>query len=155
MNPGTLADVAQLLRKAGYEVHSQAGFLYFVDPTCIWPPLLEFINTAWIVLTVITAFLLLGWGITMVRGAAYSMTDIAKNLRALLLIFGTLSVAIPAVNVLGAGKYVVSQCNVIKISRAQVKALMDLPEQPIYQATVSQDSYNDNTGNNIDNEFNF
>lgn len=167
MNPGALADVAQLLNQAGYEIQScQVGYLCLTDPTCIWPPLLEFINTAWIIISVITAFLLAGWGVVMVRGAMYSASDIAKNLRTLVLIFGTLSAAIPAVNVLGAGKYVVSRCDVIKISQAQVQELLDMRNatltQPMYEHTTITDSaYDDDDNNanydddNANNEFNF
>lgn len=155
MNPGAVADVEQLLHNAGYYVHRCQADLCLTDPTCIWPPLLEFINTAWIVLTVITAFLLAGWGITMLRGAMYSASDIAKNLRNLLLIFGTLSAAIPVVNVLGAGKYVVSQCKVIRISQAQVQELLDLRDvtfaEPVYEQVNVQSTSNEQD----EPEFNF
>ena len=118
----SLAEMAKILTKAGYQLTDcQVGFICLVDPTCIWPPLLEFVHVAWTVLTVITGFLLAGWGITMLRGAQH---DIVKNLKTLVLIFGTLSVALPAVNVLGAGKAIVGQCDVIQISQEQINQLL-------------------------------
>jgi hypothetical protein len=124
-----LSLVAQILTKAGYILNDCTnGYLCITDPTCIWPPLLNFINTAWIILSVATGFLLAGWGITMVRGANH---DIVKNLRTLVLIFGTLSVAIPAVNVLGAGKAIVGQCDIIKVSQEQVNELVNLNNESL------------------------
>ena len=124
-----LAEIAQILTKAGYQIQDcQTGFLCIVDPTCIWPPLLEFIHTAWIILAVLTGILLAGWGATMLRGAQH---DMVKNLRTLVLIFGTLSVALPAVNVLGAGRAIVNQCDTIKISQDQVNELLKLRNQSL------------------------
>jgi len=155
MNPGAVADIEQLLRNAGYYAHRCQMDLCLTDPTCIWPPLLEFINTAWIVLTVITAFLLAGWGIAMVRGAMYSASDVAKNLRNLLLIFGTLSAAIPIVNVLGADKYVVSQCKVIRISQAQVQELLNLRDVTFAPPMQQQVSVQNISNEPDEPEFNF
>ena len=140
----SLATVAQILNKAGYHLTDcQVGFLCVVDPTCIWPPLLEFINYAWIIITVITGFLLAGWGITMVRGANH---DMIKNLRTLVLIFGSLSVAIPAVNVVGGGKAVVGKCDIIKISQSQIDELLQTTDigksDENYEVFVITDSAN-------------
>ena len=77
------AQIAHILQKAGYDVIYQGGDLFITEPTCIWPPLLEFIDVAWVVLTVITGILLAGWGATMLRGANH---DMVKNLRTLVLI---------------------------------------------------------------------
>ena len=92
----------------------------------------EFIDTAWVVLIIITGFLLAGWGITMVRGANH---DMIKNLRSLVLIFGTLSAAIPAMNVLGVGKAIVSTCETIEISQAEVAELLKLHENEMENPT--------------------
>ena len=127
-----LANVAKILDKAGYTLKNcQSGFLCIQDPTCIWPPLISFISVAWVILAVITAFLLAGWGITMLRGANHNMV---KNLRTLVLIFGTLSVALPAVNVLGAGKAIVNQCDTIMVSAEEIDALVQMKSQTLQDA---------------------
>lgn len=131
----SLAKVAKLLTDAGYQLRDcQNGFLCIVDPTCIWTPLLDFIETAWIVLTCVTAILLIGWAVTLMRGASHSM---AKNIVSLTLIFGTLSVAIPVMNVMGAGKVIVNQCDTIKVPQDQIQKLLDLNKsqlsQPVYE----------------------
>lgn len=117
-----LAEIARLLTKAGYIVRDcQIGFVCIVDPTCIWPPLLEFIKNAWIVLTTITGVLLAGWAAVLLRGAK---NDYVKNLKTLVLMFGTLSLALPAVDFLGGGAFVVNKCDVMKISVSQVQELL-------------------------------
>ena len=116
-----LAEIARILTKAGYIVKDcQLGFICIVDPTCIWPPLMDFIKNAWIVLTTITGVLLAGWAAVLLRGAT---NDYAKNLKTLVLMFGFLSLALPAVDFLGGGKFVVNQCNTMKISLSQVQEL--------------------------------
>lgn len=130
-----LAEIAKILNTAGYNLTDcQAGFICITDPTCVWPPLLNFINTAWIIISVITVFLLAGWGITMVRGANH---DMITNLRTLVLIFGMLSAAIPIANMLGGGKAVVNQCDIIKISQEHAQELLQLRNQSKWQ----QDNY--------------
>lgn len=129
------ADFIQTLSDAGYKLlDCENGFYCIEDPTCIWPPILEFVNNAWIILTIITAFLLAGWGITMLRGANH---DMVKNLRTLVLIFGVLSAAIPAVNVLGLGEAIVSECETIKIAQTQIDELLQMRdihmENPTYE----------------------
>ncbi len=117
-----LRNVGLLLKRAGYEVHACGGdSICITDPTCIWPILSEFINNAWIVLSVITGFLLAGWAITMLRGAKH---DMVKNLRTLVLIFGTLSVALPIVEVLGFDKLTVNKCEQFKLSKQQIAEIL-------------------------------
>jgi len=130
-----------LLYRAGYHIEQTCpkDNVCITDPTCIWPILGDFINFAWIVLAVITGFLLAGWAATMLRGASHS---IVKNLRDLVLIFGVLSVAIPAINLLGGGKFIYGQCNVIQVSQEQIDQLtnnktMKQPEYEYFNITDS------------------
>ena len=101
MDTTELASVLKLLERAGYSFPSTCpnDFICIIDPTCIWIPLLDFINTAWVILTLATIILLAGWGITMLRGAVYSMKELSQNLRTLVLIFGALSLALPIIKV--------------------------------------------------------
>lgn len=117
-----LAEIARVLSKAGYIVRDcKIGSICIVDPTCIWPPLLDFIKNAWIVFSAITGVLLAGWGAVLLRGAT---NDYAKNIKTLVLMFGALSLALPAVDFLGGGKFVVNKCDVMEISQAQVQELL-------------------------------
>lgn len=148
-----LQQVAQILDRAGYILRDcQVGFLCIVDPTCVWPPLLNFIRVAWIILTFITGMLLAGWGITMLRGANHA---IINNLRTLVLIFGTLSVAIPAMNLLGGGKAIVNQCDTMKISQAQVNELLKMRSQYLQQQNFEHFEIRDSDFDDLDSEFNF
>lgn len=131
MIPTEISQVAKILTKAGYILQdcNQDGFLCITDPTCIWPPLLEFITNAWYVLTAITGILLAGWAVTMLRGASH---DMIKNLRTLVLIFGSLSVALPAVNMLGAGKAIVGQCgDPIMVSYDRIQELVQMSRETL------------------------
>jgi hypothetical protein len=158
----SLAIAIQTLKNAGYTLRGcRVGFICLEDPTCIWPPLLDFIHVAWMVLAIITAFLLAGWGITMVRGANH---DMVKNLRTLILIFGTLSVALPAVDVLGGGAFVLEHCATIEISKAEVDKLLNMRDvkmkEPKYEHFLIKDSYDsleyqDSQVDDLEDEFNF
>lgn len=148
-----LAQVAQILTKAGYTLQDcQVGFLCITDPTCIWPPFLEFIHNAWIVLTFITGILLAGWGATMVRGANH---DMVKNLRSLVLIFGVLSVALPAVNLLGAGRAVVNSCNTIKLSQSHINELVRMRGQSMQQPEFENFDIRDSNFDDLNSDFAF
>lgn len=152
----TPAQIYDILKKAGYLVPGKdgtfgtcrEGFICITDPTCIWPPILNFIDVAWIILAAITGFLLAGWGITMVRGANH---DMVKNLRTLILIFGTLSVAVPAMNALGFDDEIVSKCGLIEISQDEIDKLLEA-----YSSSIEDPSYEhfeilDSAFDNIDN----
>ncbi|MCQ2580870.1 MAG: hypothetical protein MJ164_01720 [Alphaproteobacteria bacterium] len=147
-------EIKRILVESGYDVLKDCpgDTLCIVDPTCVWPPLLEFIHTAWIVLTVVTAFLLIGWAVTMLRGANH---DMVKNLRSLFLIFGTLSVALPAVNVLGMGRAIVNHCETIKISHAQVEELLKIRNQSMQQQETEHFDIRDSNFDDLDSDFNF
>ena len=146
------AQIANILQKAGYDVVYQGGDLFITDPTCIWPPLLEFIDVAWVVLTVITGILLAGWAATMLRGANH---DMVKNLRTLVLIFGTLSVSIPAMNMLGGKHAIVSKCDKIEISPEQINELLKLRNQTRSDSDYESFEIIDSEFDDMDDDFNF
>ena len=151
MDYASLKIIADTLQTAGYTlVDCSDGFLCIQDPTCIWETLEQFLEYARVILTFVTVVLLAGWGITMVRGAPH---DMVKNIRTLFLIFGTLSVALPAVNVI-AGKNIVDKCQIIKISHQDIQELLnEHPLQPaIYEEFDIKDSAFDDFS---DQEFNF
>ena len=130
MNLELLNNAYKILKDAGFTFPPQpcTDSICIVDPTCVWPILLSFINTAWIVLTISTVVLLAGWGATMLRGAQH---DMAKNLRTLVLIFGTLSVTMPILKVMGGEQLLIDQCNVIKLSTQEVGDLLELAEKSL------------------------
>ena len=118
----TLEDIMRLLQYAGYKKSPNCpsdDFVCIFDPTCVWPPLLEFINTAWVIIAVITGFLLAGWGITMIRGARH---DMVKNIRDLVLMFGILAAAPPIISVLGGDDAIIKQCKTIEIPFSQIQS---------------------------------
>lgn len=124
MEQEALQHAVTVLYKAGYHFPPECdnGFLCIIDPTCIWPPLIDFVNTAWTVLAFLTGVLLAGWAATMLRGAKH---DMVKNLRTLVLIFGIASVALPAVNFLGGGQFVLGKCDIIKVPAAEVAEILN------------------------------
>ena len=148
MNTEQLKDI---LDKAGYHLASScpSDSVCIVDPTCIWPILRDFISFAWVVITLITAFLFAGWAATMLRGAKNAIT---KNLRDLMLIFGLLSAALPIINVLGGGKFMVDQCRTVRVTQEQINELVGdrKIEQPEYEYfNITDSAYTEEAEDNF------
>ncbi len=133
MNQELLENIYKTLKNAGFEMPSSCpgGKICIIDPTCIWPPLLDFIHTAWILLTIATVALLAGWGATMLRGANH---DMVKNLRTLVLIFGVLSATLPILKVIGGENVLINQCNVIELPQQDVAKLLETAQKSLEKA---------------------
>ena len=115
--------IKQLLTNSGINViGSDSASVYIEDPSCILRGFETFIEYAWIIITAITGVLLFGWAISMIRGAK---NDIFTNLRNLLIMFATLSMAIPIVNVIWGDDLFARGCKTITVSIDDLNTLLD------------------------------
>lgn len=115
--------ILRLLRNSGFNViGTDDTFLYLEDPSCILRSFQTFLEYAWVIIACITGLLLFGWAISMIRGAK---NDIFTNLRTLTLIFGILSASGFIVNTIWGGDLFAKGCRTIKVSIADVNALLE------------------------------
>ncbi|HIS70633.1 MAG TPA: hypothetical protein IAD02_01440 [Candidatus Enterousia intestinigallinarum] len=115
--------ILRLLQNSGFHILGADGtYLYLEDPSCILRSFETFIEYAWIVIVCITGLLLFGWAISMIRGAK---NDIFTNLRNLLIMFGTLSAAVPIVNMIWGDDLFARGCRTIRVSIDELNTVLD------------------------------
>ncbi|MBR0212240.1 MAG: hypothetical protein IJQ55_01410 [Alphaproteobacteria bacterium] len=121
----TESNIINLLTNSGLKVIGMDNdFLYIEDPSCIFPVFDTILEYAWMVILVLTAFMLLGWGVLYIKNGI-KIDDFFKNARSLILILLAFSVIKPAVNLVYGDKLFEKQCNIEKISLENVKELLD------------------------------
>ncbi|MDR1207366.1 MAG: M23 family metallopeptidase [Rickettsiales bacterium] len=115
--------ILRLLRDSGFRVLGADGqFIWLEDPTCVTRAAAEFIHYAWIIICVITVFMLFGWAVAIIR--AGKIGNIANNMRNLFLIFGILAAAVPAVNAIWGGDLFGRGCNKIGVPIEEVQRML-------------------------------
>lgn len=120
-----IESIIRLLTNSGFKVlgtDAAQQYLYLEDPSCIIRSFETFIEYAWVFIYLITAILLFGWGISKIRGAN---TDVATNIRNLVIIFGTLGIAGPIVNAIYGGDLIGRGCAQIQVSLREVQTILD------------------------------
>ena len=133
------ATIVRLLNNSGINViGADSTSVLIEDPSCILRSFETFIEYAWIIITAVTGVLLFGWAISMIRGAK---NDIFTNLRNLLIIFATLSMVIPIVNVIWGDDLFAYGCKTITVPMDDLNALLDARNKKL--KTASTDLYED------------
>ncbi|MBN1324846.1 MAG: hypothetical protein JW974_01365 [Alphaproteobacteria bacterium] len=134
--------IFRLLENSGFRVLGTDGvFIHLEDPTCVLRSFETFLNYAWFAITFITAILLFGWAISMIRGAK---NDIFINLRNLTLIFGTLTAVKPIINMIWGGDVFARGCKTINVSIANVQKTLDAQKNKLakYNADDLYEDFN-------------
>ncbi len=125
MEPLDLDISVRLLQNSGFNVlGADSNFLYLEDPFCIARSFQTFAEYAWVIITCITAVLLFGWGISLIRGAK---NDLFTNLRNLTLIFGILSAAGPIINTIYGDN--LFRCDSITIEISEIQTMVNLRKE--------------------------
>lgn len=120
MNAGTIAN---LLTNSGLTVLKiDTSFVYIEDPTCVIRSFETFAEYAWVGLSIVTALLLFGWGISLVRGSA---NDYFNNLKNLIIIFGTVSAAPLIINLLWGGDLFGLGCKTVSVPVEEIQKILD------------------------------
>ena len=140
--------IVRLLKNSGINViDANSATVYIEDPSCILRGFETFIEYAWIIITAVTGVLLFGWAISLIRGAK---NDIFTNLRNLIIMFATLSMVIPIVNLIWGGDLFAIGCKTIAIPTDDLNTLLDARNKKLN--TTNGDSYNYETNKNIETE---
>lgn len=115
--------VAILTNSGLIDVRVDGDFIYFQDPSCIFPAFDTILHYAWIVCLVLTAIILFGWGVLYIKNGV-NINSLFKNAKSLLLIFGVLSVVIPIINFIYDGNLFGQQCESKRVSLSSVQELL-------------------------------
>ena len=97
------------------------SFIYLEDPSCVLRSFQTFLEYAWMVLALFTCGLIMGWGISMIRGAK---NDVKQNFINLILIFGILSAAGPILNMIYGGDLFGAGCAQVKVPLSDVNEVL-------------------------------
>ena len=120
MNQTTI--IKTLLENAGLRVEGITdGFIIMEDPACVLRGFQTFLDDAWIVLTVITGFMIMIWGIAKIRGAKFSEINYFKTLT---MIFIVLSLMWPILNLIYGGNLLGIGCKKIKVPLDEVQNIL-------------------------------
>ena len=117
-----ITQIQKILERAGLRVNGiEDNFIYLEDPSCILRGFETFLGYAWDVLLLITIFLIMGWAISMIRGAK---NDIINNMKNLILIFGIFT-AIPLIlNLVYGGDLIGRACKTLKVPVSEVNEIL-------------------------------
>ena len=119
-------EIFNLLKNSGLEkVRVDSDFIYFQDPSCIFPAFDSILNYAWIAILVMTAFMLLGWAILYIKNGI-KINTVFNNAKTLILIFCTLGIVKPIVNFIYGDNLFEQQCEIKQVSRAAVNELLEM-----------------------------
>lgn len=114
--------ILRLLQNSGLHVHGMdADFIYLEDPTCVIRSFEVFAEYAWMIITIFTGLMLLGWALSMIRGAK---NDIFSNLKNLILIFGIVSLVGPIINVLYGDDLFALGCRTVRVPVADAQEVL-------------------------------
>ena len=118
--------ITNLLTNSGLNVVGMdSDFIYFVDPSCIFPAFDTLLEYAWMAILVMTAIMLFGWAMLIIRNGV-KIDDLFNNARALILVFCTLAVVKPLVNIVYGENLFAQQCEIKQASRAMVNELLEM-----------------------------
>lgn len=118
-----VAEIKRLLENSGIRVLGTDSLsVYIEDPSCIMRGFETFLEYAWVIVTIVTGFLLFGWAVSMIRGAK---NDILINIRNLFLMFASLAMIGPIVGVIYGDDIFGLGCKKINISIAELNTLLD------------------------------
>lgn len=118
--------IINLLNNSGLKVFGfDSDFIYFEDPSCIFPAFDTLLEYAWIAILVFTAIMLFGWGVLYIKNGV-KIDTLFNNAKTLILVLCILGVVKPIVNLVYGDNLFGQQCEVKQVSRAAVNELLEL-----------------------------
>ena len=117
--------IINLLTNSGFEkVLVDSDFIYFQDPSCIFPAFDTLLEYAWIAIMVLLAIMLFGWGMLYIKNGI-KIDTVFNNAKTLILILCILGVVKPIVNLVYGDDLFGRQCEIKQVSRAAVNELLE------------------------------
>lgn len=118
--------IVLLLKNSGLkEIKVGNGFIEFNDPACIYSAFDQFLDIAWIVILILTAIMLFGWGVLYIKNGV-KWDTLSKNIRTLVLIFCIFSIVKPIVNAVYGDNLFARGCDKMRVSLSAVQELLEL-----------------------------
>ncbi len=118
--------ILNLLINSGLEkVRVESDFIYFQDPSCIFPAFDTLLEYAWMVILILTAVIIFGWGVLYIKNGI-KINTVFNNAKTLLLILCILGAVKPIVTIIYGKDLFAQQCEVKQISRAAVDELLEI-----------------------------
>ena len=123
------ATVINLLTNSGLNVFGMDdNFIYFRDPSCIFPAFDSFFDFAWIVALIFTAIMLFGWGVLYIKNGI-NINSLFNNAKILILVFCIFSLTKPIVNAVYGDNLFAKQCETKQVSLSVIQELLDEREK--------------------------
>lgn len=118
--------IVNLLTNSGLKVFGvDSNFIYFEDPSCIFPAFDTFLEYAWIAILIFVAIMLFGWGMLYIKNGV-KIDTLFNNAKTVILILCVLGVVKPVVNLIYGDNLFARQCEIKQVSRAAVNELLEM-----------------------------
>ena len=139
--------IITLLTNSGLKVFDiDANFVYFEDPSCIFPAFDTVFHYAWLAVIILTGIMLFGWAVLYIKNGV-KIDTLFNNAKTLILILCVLSLAIPIVNFIYGDNLFAKQCDRMQVSLVEVNELLEQRNKNFAEsdeAILNEDySYND------------
>jgi len=117
--------IFNLLNNSGLKVFGvDSDFIYFEDPSCIFPAFDTLLEYAWIAIMVLLAIMLFGWAVLYIKNGI-KINTVFNNAKSIILIMGVLAAVKPIVNFVYGDNLFGRQCEIKQVSRATVNELLE------------------------------
>ena len=139
--------IKTLLTNSGLKVFNiDANFVYFEDPSYIFPAFDTVFHYAWLAVIILTGIMLFGWAVLYIKNGV-TIDTLFNNANTLILILCILSLAKPIVNFIYGDNLFAKQCDKMQVSLVEVNELLEQRNKNFAEsdeAILNEDySYND------------
>lgn len=118
--------IINLLTNSGINVYGiDDSFIYFEDPSCIFPVFDTILHYAWIAILILTAFMLTGWALLYIKNGM-KINNVFNNAKTIILILCILSAVKPIVNLVYGDNLFGKQCDIKRVSIESVTELVNM-----------------------------
>ena len=118
--------IINLLTNSGINVFGlDDKYIYFQDPSCILPAFDTILHYAWIVVLVLTGFMLAGWAILYIKNGV-NINTLFDNAKTIILILCVLSVVKPIVNTVYGDDLFGRGCDTKHVLISSVNELLEM-----------------------------
>ena len=120
-----------LLKNSGLQnITVGNGVIEFDDPACLYPVFDNILEIGWIVILVLTAIMLFGWGVLYIKNGV-KIENLFNNAKVIILIFCILSAVKPIVNVIYGDNLFARNCDRKTVSLSNVQELLNIRNQTL------------------------